>query len=332
MRAYPYKRLSGVVALRVTAVSLRGPGDSREQLDTSAFSVVERVVALGLAEQDDWETARLKLSATVPSKATETNGHWSDVSVVAVLTEKATNTRTTVQLDSGTESGREWTGSLELCRADHLERATLSVHVVATVDGVPGRVIASSEPEKEWAVDMTAEAPVRQRELDVVEVGFREGPAWLRPFRDVPWIVDTSGELPAVRVNTDFDGITELVGGDGTSVEGMVRDLLLAQMCTDVWTAVFHTAIGDLEIEDDGTPLFPDDWRGEVLREMLPDVVPGRSVEEALRDVHRRRTGTSGWVDLQPRIHFAATRRAEVPKALSTTIRGLDRLHQGNDT
>jgi hypothetical protein len=329
VRVYPYKRLPGAVSLRVTAVGLRGPDESREPLDTKAFSVVEQVVALGSAERDDWESARLKLSATVPAKATEPDGAWTDVSVVAVLTEKATNTRVTVRLTPRAEGGREWTGDLDVWRADHLDRAALSVHVVATVDGVPGRVIAASD--KDWIVDLTAEAPLRKRELDVVELGFREGPEWLRHFRDVPWIVDTSGELPAVHVNTDFEGITDLLGGNDSSVEGLVRDLLLAQMCTDVWTAVFHTAIGDLEIEDDGTPLFPHDWRGEVLREMLPDIVPDRPVEEALREVHQRRTGTSGWVDLQPRIHFAATRRAEVPKALSTTIRGLGRLHQGND-
>ncbi|MFE7037938.1 hypothetical protein ACFU9X_00340 [Streptomyces atratus] len=329
MRAYPYKRLPGVVSLRVTAVGLKGPGDSREPLDTKAYSVVEQVVALGRAERDDWESARIKLSATVPVRATEPNGYWSDVVVVAVLTEKTTNTRITVHLEPETEGGRDWIGTLELWRADHLDRAALSVHVVATVDGVPGRVIATSE--KEWVVDLTADAPLRQRELDVLEVGFREGPEWLRPFRDVPWIVDTSGELPAVHVNTDFEGITDLVGGDSSATEGLVRDLLIAQMCTDVWTAVFHTAIGDLEVEGDGTPLFPHDWRGEVLREMLPDVVPGRPVEEALREVHRRRTGTFGWIDLQPRIQFAATRRAEVPRALATAIRGLDRLHQGID-
>ncbi|MFF1710730.1 hypothetical protein [Streptomyces sp. NPDC058268] len=329
MKAYPYRRLTGAVSLRVTSVEVKVPGESREPLDTKAFSVVEQVVALGRAERDDWESARLKLSATIPASATESNGYWCDVSVVAVLTEKVTNARTAVVLESRTEGGREWTGALDLWRVDHLDRAALAVHVVATVDGVPGRVIATSE--KEWIVDLGAKAPLRQRELDVIEVGFREGPEWLRPFREVPWVVDTSGELPAVHVNSDFEGITELVGGNGSPTESLVRDLLLAQMCTEVWTAVFHTAIGDLEIEDDGTPLFPHDWRGEVLREMLPDVVPNRPLEEALREVHRRRTGSSGWIDLQPRIHFAATRRADVPKALSSTIRGLDRLHQGND-
>ncbi|WP_406427379.1 hypothetical protein OHA59_17065 [Streptomyces sp. NBC_01589] len=329
MRVYPYKRLPGVVSLRVTAVELRGPGDLREPLDTSAFSAVEQVVAPGVAERDDWESVRLKLSATVPGRATESDGPWSDVAVVAVLSEGATNTRITAPLKPDADGGRQWTGHLDLWRADHLDRGTMSLHVVATVDGVPGREIATSD--KDWIIDLKADAPLRERELEVVEVGFRQGPEWLRSFREVPWIVDTSGDLPIVHINTDFEGVADLVGGNSTSVDNLVRDLLIAQMCTDVWTAVFHTAIGDLEIEDDGTPLFPRDWRGEVLREMLPDVVPDRPLEESLREVHRRRTGTSGWTDLQPRIHYAATRRAEVPKALTATIRGLDRIHRGTD-
>lgn len=329
MRAYPYRRLPGVVDLRVTGVELRGPGEIREPLDTGAFSVVERVVALGLAERDDWESARLKLSVTVPGRATEADGPWSDLSVVVVLTEGATNTRITACLTPATEAGRQWTGHLDVWRDDHLDRATMSAHVVATVDTVPGREIAASD--KGWLVDLKSDEPLRRRELGVVEAGFGSGPEWLRPFKDVPWIVDTSGDLPVVHVNRDFEGVTDLVGGNGSSVESLVRDLLIAQMCTDVWTAVFHTAIGDLETEEDGTPLFPWDWRGEVLREMLPDVVPGRPIEDALREVHRRRTGTSGWIDLQPRIHYAATRRADVPKALTDTIRGLNRIQRESD-
>lgn len=253
---------------------MRGPGEAREPLDTKTFSTVEQVVALGLAERDDWERARLTLTAAVPGRATDPDGPWSDVSVLVVLTEGATNARTTVCLEPRDEDGREWAGHLDLWRADHLDRATMTVHVIATVDGVRGRMIASSE--KDWIVDMKSDAPLRERELEVSEIGFREGPEWLRPFADVPWTVDTSGDVPTVHVNTDFEGVTELVDGQGTAVESLVRDLLIAQMCTDVWTAVFHTAIGDLEVEDDGTPLFPQDWRGEVLREMLPDVVPGR--------------------------------------------------------
>ncbi|WP_234442192.1 hypothetical protein [Streptomyces sp. NRRL S-1448] len=311
---------------RVTAVRLRGPDDVREDLDTKAFSVVERVVALGRAERDDWHSARLSLSATIPARDIEAKGHWSDVTVVAVLTEKATNARSVTRLDRGTGDGTEWSGEIEVHRTEHVDRASLAVHVVATVGGVPGRIIASTE--QEWMIDVTADVPLRDREMDVTNVSFARGAAWLRPFRDTPWIVDPSGRIPTVRLNSDFEGLLPLVEGQGSKVESMVGEMLRAQMCTDVWTAVFHSAIGDLEIEDDGTPLLPPDWRGEVLREMLPDVVPGCSVEDALREVHTRRMGRGSWAELQPRIHFAASRRADVPKTLTDTVRKIERLER----
>lgn len=326
MRVYPYPRPAGAVTARVTAVKLRGPDGTREHLDTTGYSVVEQVVALGRAERTDWQTARIALAASVPTRDIETRGHWSDVTVVAVLTEGATNARTVARLVPSAESGREWTGEIELDRDDHLDRASLAVHVVATVGGVAGRIIASTE--QEWLIDVTADAPLRDRQLDVSTVSFARGAEWLRSFRDAPWIVDTAGRMPAVRLNSDFEGLVALVEGQGSKVESVVGEMLLAQMCADVWTAVFHTAIGDLEIEEDGTPLLPPDWRGAVLREMLPDIVPGRSVGDALREVHLRRTGEGSWADLQPRIQYAAARRAEVPKALAGTVRDIERLDQ----
>ncbi|TXC96134.1 hypothetical protein [Streptomyces sp. ISID311] len=305
---------------------LRGPDDIREDLDIKGFSAVERVVALGRAERDDWHTARLSLSATIPARDIEAKGHWSDVAVVAVLTEKATNARSVTRLDRAAGDGKEWSGEIEVHRTGYADRASLAVHVVATVGGVAGRIIASTE--QDWLIDVTADIPLRDRELDVTDVSFARGAAWLRPFREAPWIVDLSGRIPTVRLNSDFEGLMTLVEGQGSKVESMVREMLLAQMSTDVWTAVFHSALGDLEIEDDGTPILPPDWRGEVLREMLPDVVPGCSVEDALREVHTRRTGEGSWAELQPRIHFAATRRAEVPKTLTDTVRRIERLEQ----
>ncbi|MFD7580352.1 hypothetical protein [Kitasatospora sp. NPDC059817] len=326
MKVYPYPRLAGAVTARVTAVRLRGPGGTREQLDARACSVVEQVVALGRAERPDWRTARLSVAATVPVREIESKGHWADVVVVAVLTEGVTNARTVARLTAGLGGDREWTGEIELDRDIHLDRATLAVQVVATVDGVPGRIIGSTD--QDWMVDVASDVPLRERQLDVTTVSFARGAEWLRRFRDTPWIVDTSGRMPVVRLNSDFEGLVALVEGQGSKVESLVAEMLLAQMCADVWTAVFHTAMGDLEIEDDGTPLLPSDWRGAVLREMLPDVVPGRSAEEALREVHIRRTGEGSWTDLQPRIQYAAARRADVPQTLAATIRTIGRLDQ----
>ncbi|MGF0176207.1 hypothetical protein ACQF36_38885 [Streptomyces sp. Marseille-Q5077] len=327
MKFYPYKRLNRPIVLRVTSVSLKLPGGTRDHLDTSAYSTPQRTVALGVAQHEEWTSARIGLSATLPPGATDPEAPWSGLRVLAVLTDGDTNVRTTVDLRQDVPGSKEWSGEIEVLRDDHVGRADLAVHAVATVDGVPGRSI--TETDADWTIDVTAEEPLGGLRLDVKQASFsKSAREWLRPFADAPWAVDASGRLPLVMINTDVEGIADLLGGESGGIENKVHELLVSQMATDVWTAVFHSAVGDLEVEPDGSPVFPTDWRGEVLREMLPDAVPGLRVEEALRQVHRRRTGDSGWVELQTRVHYAAVRRAGASKALANVLRALQQMNR----
>ncbi|MFD4697129.1 hypothetical protein [Streptomyces niveus] len=317
MKVFPYRTLAGEVALRVTAVK-----QDQKDLHTSVFSGDERVVALHQVERDDWTYARIGVTATLPVKELD-EGPWQDVSVVLVLTEKATNARTTAVLRPRGSDNAEWTGRIRLWRAAHRSQAELSVSVVATVDGVPGRIIGGSEDN--WVVDLTARTPVRRRELQINEVDFATGSEeWLRPFKDAPWIVETSGDLPTVHLNTGFEGVSELLNSGGGPLERAVRDMLATQIATDIWTAVFHSAVSDLELDEEGNPEWPGGWRDAVLRGMLSDVLPGMSGIDALSEIHARRRESSGWNELQPRISYAAGRRAKVARNLGTAIRVLD--------
>jgi hypothetical protein len=330
VKIYPYKRLNRPVSLRVTSVSIKLADGTRDQLETTAYSTQQQTVALGVAGHDDWVSAVIGLSATLPPGANAPDAAWSDLKVLAVLTDGETNVRTSALLGRDTEDGRDWSGSLEIVRDDHAGRASLAVHAVGTVDGVQGRAVA--ETDRNWIVDTVSEEPVRGLRLDVRKASFQKSSReWLHVYADVPWIVDPAARVPTVWVNTDVEGVMDLLDSAGSGVESKVRDLLVAQMATDVWTAVFHAAVGDLEVEPGGGPVFPTDWQGEVLREMLPDVIPGVHVEEALRLVHRRRTGESGWSELQTRIHYAAIRRADAQKALGFVIRGLEQMNRAGE-
>ncbi|GAA2886428.1 hypothetical protein [Streptomyces mexicanus] len=330
MKIYPYKRLNRPITLRVTSVSLKLADGTRDQLDTSAYSTQQQAVALGIAGHHDWVSATVGLSATLPPGADAPDAAWSDLRVLAVLTDGETNIRTSTALTRDAEGSRDWSGSLEVLRDDHLGRASLAVYAVGTVDGVAGRSIA--ETDRSWIVDTVSDEPVGGLQLEVRKASFtKSSREWLRAYADAPWIVDTSARVPTVFVNTDVEGIVGLLDSSGSGVESKVRDLLVAQMATDVWTAVFHGAIGDLEVEPGGGPVFPTDWQGEVLREMLPDVVPGVHVEEALRQVHRRRTGDAGWAELQTRIHYAAIRRAEASRALGFALRSLEQANRESE-
>ncbi|MGV9626358.1 hypothetical protein [Streptomyces sp. NPDC003487] len=321
---FPYPTLLGDVLCEVVSVSVDG-----KPLPYSKVSATERVVALHQTGRTAWEEAVLDLKATLPEDELA-EGPWQDVTCLAVLTEKATNTRTVTRLHPSRDGSR--TGSITLSRPCHLRRATLTVLVVATVDGVEGRLVGS--PEENWYVDLQEATPVRQREIEIVEVDFRDGPhEWLRPFKEAPWIVETAGDMPTVYLNTTaVEGLMEVLGSRGGSpAERMLREVTASQIAQDAWTAMFHTAAADLDTDEDGTPVMPTGWRESVLRTMLPDVLPGRQLTDALFEIRERRTKGFGWSELQTGIQYAAGRRAQIGKKLTHAVRTVDRAERSTD-
>ncbi|MGO4462896.1 hypothetical protein AB4039_37300 [Streptomyces sp. M-16] len=316
---FPYRTLFGDVELRVTSVSVDG-----RELPYSMISATDRAVALHQAGRQRWDRARLRVAVTFPEQEVA-EGPWSDVVFLAVLAEKATNVRSTVVL---TRSGDgTMTGTIELDRALHFRRATLGVVVVATVDGVAGRSVATAT--QDWYIDLKSSTPARQREIEIVELDFTEVDLeWLRPYRESAWIVETTGDVPTVYLNTAaVEGLMDALHGTGGSrAERMVRDLTTTQIAQDAWTAMFHTAISDLETDEDGTPLVPRGWRESVLKAMLPDVLPGRQLTDALYEIAERRTKGYGWAEIQTGVQFAAGRRSRATRNLTNAVRSLQNI------
>lgn len=311
----PYPTLFGDIEFRVVGAALDGRG-----LPLHRISRSERTVAL-LGEHDRWDEAGIELRADLPERELA-EGPWTDVVCVAVLTESVTNTRTVSRLRR-TPNG-SWQGTVVLDRGSVRSRATLGVSVVATVAGEAGKLIG--EAEDTWVIDLDAPQPARRRELRIVEVDFRDGLPWLRPYKEAPWLVDTSGESPTVHVNTGFEGLGDFLSSGGNPVEKAVRDLLAAQIATEAWTAMTHSALAGLETDEDGTPQWPTGWKDWALRAVLPDIVPDLSLTDALTEVHRRRTDGEGWSEMQSRIQYAAGRRARVGKNIGTALRSLHGL------
>ncbi|MEU6179575.1 hypothetical protein [Streptomyces coeruleorubidus] len=321
---FPYPTLLGDVGCEVVSVSIDG-----KPLPYTNVSATERVVALHQSGRADWEEATLDLRATLPESELG-DGPWQDVICLATLTEKVTNARTSARLHPAFDGSRA--GSITLSRALHLRRATLSLLLIATVDGVAGRLVGSAE--QDWYVDLQEATPVRQREIEIVEIDFRDGPhEGLRPYKDSSWIVETSGDMPIVYLNTTaVEGLMEVLGSRGGGpTERVLREMTASQVAQDAWTAMFHTAVSDLDTDEDGTPVMPTGWRESVLRQMLPDVLPGRQLTDALYEINERRTKGFGWSELQTGIQYAAGRRAQISKKLTTAVRTVDRTERNTD-
>jgi len=311
-----YPTLIGEVDLDVLSVAIDG-----QDLHYSRVSKPERTVALHEVDRAHWESARLTLNATVPVRELD-EGAWTNVSCLAVVTEKVTNARTTAVLTRGSHG--TWLGSVDLCHARHVRRASLSLTVVAEIDGVGGRVIGGTE--QAWFIDLTASKPVRQRDVDIVEEDFRDGPlAWLEAFKESAWIVDTSAEIPRVYLNTTaVEGLVELLNASaGSGEEKLLREMAASQIAQDAWTAMFHSAVSNLDKDEDGTPLLPGGWRDSVLRTMLPDVIPDRQLTDALYEIERQRSDGVGWSEIQTRIQYAAGRRSRLARTLTAAVRSV---------
>lgn len=313
--AFPYRVLPpGDIGIEVMSVK----ADDLE-LPYARISKVERTVALHGNGRDEWDTAFIRVRADVPEQEIS-QGPWSDIACLAVISERATNARSTVRLTH--TRGNEWEGNIEFVRSRHARRASLALAVVGTVDGVAGRVIGTAADE--WYLDLRSRTPKRQREIRIVQTDFREGPyEWLRAFKDSPWIVETTDEIPAVYLNTaGVEGFVDALDSrSGEPLEKNLRELAASQIAQDAWTAMFHTAIGNLELDEGGTPVLPNGWRGSVLRAMLPDVIPGLQLADALYEINERRQKGFGWSQVQTGIHFAAGKRSQVARKLTNAVR-----------
>lgn len=318
---YPYPTLVGKIDVTVRQASIDGV-----PLQLSLVSQRERVVAFHQVERDDWVEGLLKLEVSVPNDELA-DGPWAGVTCVAVLTEGATNTRVVSRLQRA-RGEKHWNGEMRIRRSEHAARAVLEVSVVGSYGGVDGRIIGACDMP--WVVDFLARRATRQHETEIVEEDFRDGPReWLRPFKDAPWFIDTTGESPTILLNTSFEGFTSLLGGARGPLEKATAGLVAAHIAGEVWAVMFHAALGDLERDENGTPHLPGGWRESVLRAMLPDVLPGRPIADALTEAYGRRKEGGDWAELLPRIQYAASRRAQVPKNLTSAIRAVSRAQEG---
>ncbi|WOI59362.1 hypothetical protein [Streptomyces fradiae] len=320
---YAYPTLAGRIRPTVRRASIDG-----KPLQVARISQRERAVALQQVERDEWTEGVLEVEVCLPVEELD-DGPWSGVTCVAVLTEGATNTRVVSRLERRRDDDRYWRGEVRVRRSAHLARAVLDVSVVGSYGGVDGRIIGTSDAP--WVVDLLARTPTRHGDVEILEEDFRDGPRqWLRSFKDAPWLVDTAGDMPAILLNTSFEGLAGLLSGAHGPLEKATADLVVAQIAEEAWATMFQSALSDLEYDEDGTPQFPGGWRESVLRIMLPEVLPGQPLADALVEAHRRRSSSLGWAEVQSRIQLAAGRRGQVPKSLTAAIRAVTRAQEGS--
>ncbi|MCC0098009.1 hypothetical protein K7B10_25180 [Streptomyces flavotricini] len=314
---FPYQILSRDVRLTVDGLRI----DNVPAPLDAYVSDAQQVVALqALTESNEnWREVRLMVSVTADAEELA-NGPWHDIVCVAVVTNRRANVYTVFPLSSD-GTGR-WTGDVELPRGEHVGRSELTVRVVASVDGVPGRLIgAAPDP---WYIAFQAKQPVADRVIPMrwVEFSKQEG---FEQYVDDPWLLDFDAGDPFLHLNSEFDGLREALQRSGSAEQRLFGEVLGSQIATEVWASLFGSALYATEL-DAGQVVWPEGWLGDVLRELLPDMYPDVEVEEKLAELVAERVAGGSGADLQRRLHHAAGRRALRTRKLSAGLRDLRKL------
>jgi hypothetical protein len=297
----PYQVLAGEVTMTVREVRL-----DDVTLQYNMISEADRTVALHLVGREDWNVVRLALDVTAPQHELQA-GPWLSVAFLATASERRTNTHSAVKLMMGQPG--EWSGEVELHRDDHVGHVRISGQLVATVDNVSARVIATVA--RPWTVDLLGQASARQDSIRVRWVDFAADPhlAWCKTD---PWAVTTTDEAATLNLNSGFDGLRAVLESPKPA-ERPMREALAAQMAVDLWTSLFNEAAHHVDGYE-----WPEGWRGLVLRRMLPDLFPDHSPDDALREIVNQGVGA-----VQTRVLHAAAKQARMPRRLGGFIRSL---------
>lgn len=302
-RVTPYPVLAGEVSMTVREVRLDDVA-----VPYGMISEPDRMIALHLIDREDWNVVRLTLQVSVPRHELE-KGPWLSLAFLATASERRTNTHSAVKLMMGKPG--EWTGQVELHRDDHFGRVQISGQLVATVDGVPGRVIATVA--RPWTVDLRARVATQRESVQTRWVDFADDPQ-LSWCKSDPWAVTTTDEAATLNLNSGFDGLRAVLESS-KAADRPVREALAAQIAVDMWTALFNEAAHHVDGHE-----WPEGWRGLVLRRMLPDIFPDHSPDDALREIVNQGVG-----GIQTRILHAAAKQARMPRNLGGFIRSLQR-------
>ncbi|GAA0933845.1 hypothetical protein [Nonomuraea longicatena] len=311
MRVLPYRVVLGEISLTVEAARLDGLAVPYELV-----SGRRHVVALHHVERADWWSAVLSVVVEGPESELS-SGPWSNMACLATLTERRTRAHVATRLRM--DRPGLWSGEVELSRDRFDLRAELSACLVAKVDGILGRRIATADSP--WTVDLRPRSPTHQGERLITrwaDFGSPDNPL-LHPYKSDPWSVETNAETPVLYLNSGFEGLRALLESTRPA-ERAVRDSVAAQIASDAWSGLFQAAAGQVE-----NAHWPGGWQESVLRRMLFDVFPDRSPDDGLRELIRRREDSG---DLHARVRHAAAKQARLPGALGTFIRTLRRTGQ----
>lgn len=315
---YPYPRLTGAVDVDTKVLAVDGAQPALDVTD-----VDRRTGDLSMLGPN-WNEVILEVTVTGPTSELSELDPVEDLVDAIVSTEcQRTELRSSSRAD---RSGvAHWQVHHRLTRSELVDAVELRVDLVATVDGVANRRIASAEPWKLW-VDQPS-APAVQGAIDIGWVDFRsdERPSCVAGTdAKLMFIVDLDGSAPKLWLNSAVDGLAALL--DDTrrrpATESAARNALLQAIGVGTWSALIGSSLNAVWADEDSVMWPTRDWQKMVLQRCLPYLLPDESeADQALIRLHQAISGDDpGWIEsrIQPAVQHLAETASVTPRIITS--------------
>ncbi len=315
---YPYDVLVGEVGIAVNSVIIDGKALSTNYIVPDLLDI--QFVGL----EQGWQEATIAVTVTASAAELASNPSWDGPTAIVQVTCSRSNTRQSVALTPDLHTPGRWTGKVELDRSTYFGRANLRAVVPATVDGVPHRIIGSTDT---WTIsfDDLPPSPVHGS----ISVKWSDFAAdtdrpYLASFSTDPYYLRLDPDDPTLLLNSGFDGLEALLidRKHRPGAELALHDSTRGNIAGDVWKAMFVAALDAVEIDPNTKlPEWPSEgWREVVLRVLLARIYPDASADDALVNAVHDRDAREGAGDLQERLLPAASRQVRNPQLLRKAI------------
>ena len=322
---YPYPTLRTSLDLTVTSLEIDG-----QKADDEILRSHHQMIDLHQHYLDGWKAAKFSMEVVAQPEVVERFEKDHDELIVSLsLNCRPTNARRSLVLTkSATEPGK-WHGEIETQREFFGGRVDLSASAATTVEGVPFRLVGKSDP---WWLFFDEPTTVKiGGALKVVWSDFKgEGaPMVARQFPDATHVVDLDGPLPIVYLNQSFEGLHALLKDkkDRSTVELALHDAHRYSIARSVWMTLLMDSLAAVRTEEDETEAeWPNkEWQREVLRRLLPKIVPHKTDQELLNMAAEDWQSGTGLATFLPRAEAAIGEFIDCNSALRKSLHKLNR-------
>jgi hypothetical protein len=320
---YPYDTLIGGLRLTVLKVTVDGNPLSSNYINPDIPEIAFRDL-----DTDTWEEAHVEVVVTAPAGELVGNPGWESPGAVLQVLCSHSNARLAVPLEQDPHTPARWTGTVELARDNWYGRAIMRALLPAKVDGVPHRVIGSSEL---WTLAFhdLPQSPVHGS-IAVQWVNFAEDDELgLKAFKDDPQHLRLDPDAPSLYLNSGFTGLQPLLVDRRRRPrpEQALHDSTRVNIASDAWSAMFVNALDAVEVDETtGEPEWPaEEWRVVVLKTLFQKMYRDLGAEDALKEAVVARSSGEGSGELLERLLPAAARQVGVAPLLRRGIALLEK-------